>query len=709
MNVETEAPSMPSTYSIRTQHWLKWSRLVFCAEWILVIIFAGWLLKAVFVSGWRSLQSEFPDYYLAAALRHHGIPLDRIYEWTWFQRQSDRLGVSDGLVSFAPNPPSSLLPILPLSSLAPLTAKRVWITLNLVFFGASLWMLRSLTRLGWRRLALISLCCVIPLHFTFIYGRYYVLVLLLITGAYYAFVNRYEATSGLLLAAATALKLFPAVSLILLLRRSKWRALIGFVTGTLIFMAVSVLIFGNEVHRVFVHEVLSQIARGDWLAPYYLPRNTYITLWSHLFLREPELNPSPLINSPLLYAVVQAVTTTTLVFAFLFASRKQETRHTTAVYWATLIPLMLLLSPTTGIDHSVLLIFSAIIEFDVLMTLGKPWTAYAFVFLYIATGLPLPDKLSTWLLLRLIAMTLLYLMLLLTMWPDRVSAGRGPWLAASLTCFVALAGLNVYTLRNRQEDFNRRLPAPVGGYLASSPAPVQGGVVFSEMQHNGYAPGIFRNQTVENIPFPGDVLAVAGSNTSPALYAEVTRPRSEIVRIQPDRTDSEIISEGQEPAVSPSGEWIAFVRERKAKRSVWLMSTDVTGSPQMILSDRFYPIDISVSSEADVVAAVGEASDPRLVMVSRRTRDVEVLPGFPHPARYPAISPDGNRVAFSVRERGSWHLAVRSLTTGVEQRLTHSSCNAISPSWKDAQTLLYATDCGRGVGLTAIAWVSVKR
>lgn len=37
-----------------------------------------------------------------------------------------------------------------------------------------------------------------------------------------------------------------------------------------------------------------------------------------------------------------------------------------------------------------------------------------------------------------------------------------------------------WTLRNRDEDFSGRLP--VGGYRASSLAPVQGGVVFYEEQ-----------------------------------------------------------------------------------------------------------------------------------------------------------------------------------------------------------------------------------
>ena len=81
--------------------------------WLSIVesfVLAG--LLAAFVGrsllpAWRTLNSDFPNYYLAAELYHRHIPLDRIYEWTWFRRQDDHLGVRDGLVSFAPTLPVS--------------------------------------------------------------------------------------------------------------------------------------------------------------------------------------------------------------------------------------------------------------------------------------------------------------------------------------------------------------------------------------------------------------------------------------------------------------------------------------------------------------------------------------------------------------------------------------------------------------------------
>jgi Tol biopolymer transport system component len=207
------------------------------------------------------------------------------------------------------------------------------------------------------------------------------------------------------------------------------------------------------------------------------------------------------------------------------------------------------------------------------------------------------------------------------------------------------------------------------------------------------------------------VLAVAGAATSSALYLELTQRQSIIVRLPMDRPGSapETLTGGQEPALSPNAKWLAFIREEQGRNAVWLSAIDSKDGPQMILPSTYNPIDVSVTSEGDVIAAVGDVSDPHLFLVRHETQALTALPALPHPARYPSISPDGQRLAFSRRDHGSWHLVVHELATGYEQQLTHASCNAISPSWENARTLLYATDCGRGVGLSAIARVVLPR
>jgi len=128
----------------------------------------------------------------------------------------------------------------------------------------------------------------------------------------------------------------------------------------------------------------------------------------------------------------------------------------------------------------------------------------------------------------------------------------------------------------------------------------------------------------------------------------------------------------------------------------------------LIVKDAPNILDARVTSDRDLIAALGPANNPHLALVRRSTGIVEPLSGVAGPARYPAIFGDGKRLAFSRRKWGAWQLVVRDLATGGEQQLTHTACNATMPSWEDANALLYATDCGRGFGLTAIARVAVQ-
>jgi len=670
-----------------------------CILGILVVGFVGFAI----VPGWRSLRSEFPNYYLAAELYHQGIPLDRVYEWTWFQRQNDHLEVRDGLVSFAPNPPSSILPLLPFTGLKPLAAKRAWIVFTLALLALSLLALHRTTQLGWRRLILITLLCTLPLRIDFMYARYYVLILFLICSAYYASTRNMHWIAGGAWSAAAAMKLFPAISVILFIRKRNWRALTGFLIGAITLVAISISQFGTEVHQVFVREVLTQASRGDWLGPYSLYQNSFITLWSRAFLVEPDLNPAPLTNSPILYALAMAITVAVLVFGFLLSMNSDKAPHSEPLRWASLLPLMLLLSTYSSADHSCILIFTAIVGFDALLARGDFKRAIMLLALYVIAAAPIPLRMTSWFPHRLMAITALYTLLLCSMSDGRFKQQVRRWWAVGLISVMVLAVHN-YSLANHTEDFGRRVKINGDGYRFANPVPVGRGVAFTEMLTGKYRPILLANGIAHDMSLPGDALSVAGSRSSDLLYSELAGQRSFLVRI-PTVGVSETIIDGEDPALSSNGRWLVFVRDVRGRTSAWLWATDSSMAPHLVLPDTYQPLEVTVTNDGDVIAAAGSTSEPHLLLVRHETNEVTQLAEFRPPTRYPSISPDGKRIAFSRREDGSWHLFAREFASGYEQKLTHAPCNAISPSWEDNHTLLYATDCGRGVGLSAIARV----
>ncbi len=106
----------------------------------------------------------------------------------------------------------------PLTYWTPLTAKRIWIVCNLLLVVAVAVLLQSLTRLSWRRIALL-IGLNYPLLRNLEYGQYYLLLLLLITAALWSYLQDKRFLSGVLLGVASGLKIFPVFFLLYFLRK----------------------------------------------------------------------------------------------------------------------------------------------------------------------------------------------------------------------------------------------------------------------------------------------------------------------------------------------------------------------------------------------------------------------------------------------------------------------------------------------------------
>ena len=695
------------------------SRTAATAEWILLAALLAVFAIYGFLPAWLTMNTDFPNYYVAAAIHRQGISLDRAYEWRWFQRQKDYLQVDQSLVGFAPHPPMVALPMLPLAGLPSLEAKRVWLLLNLGFLAIAVWILSRVTELGWRRLLLLTFLCVLPLRENFMFGQYYVVILLLLSVAYYAVCRGRRFTSGAVLAAAASLKIFPVFFLILFLRKRNWRAAAGMVAGGAVLAATSILIFGWSVHKVYLLEVLPRALHGDLVGPYVLQWNSFTALCHRLFLAEPELNPAPWMNSATAYSLVQAILATLLLFSFLFSTVDDDTQHRTAWEWATFLPLLILLSSMPTAYHHCVLIFTVIVAVDWLRKAGKGRSAGVIAVLFAVACLPLPEFVFLNLQARLMAVFLLYLLLLYEA-PARAS-GRvrvlGFAMAALFLTFLIFS--NLRALRGRSEDFSRRLPPVSAGYGTFSVAgSVIGssatGLLVDEMMPRGYGALVLPGEITQRMPTPGDVLSVAMGPQSPFVYFELTGQRSQIFRLpraELGHADAlpEFVAEGYDPAISADGHWLAHLRAEHGQTVILLSHDGAPATPVAVLQNLGGVLEMSVTAEGNLILAAGGAADPHLSFVDVASGEVRPLTEVRGAVRYPALSADGKWLAFSRRESGSWHLFVRDLAHGAEQQLTSAECNATSPSWENAQTLLYISDCGRGLALSAPVRVMLQR
>jgi dipeptidyl aminopeptidase/acylaminoacyl peptidase len=402
---------------------------------------------------------------------------------------------------------------------------------------------------------------------------------------------------------------------------------------------------------------------------------------------------------------------TITLFSFLLSLDQRETRRVEAIQWSLLVLLALLLSSTTGIYHPTVLIFTAVVAGDALLVEFDKNRALLVMLLFVIACAYVPANVARFFpLSRLAAMTALYVLLIhAALAGHRVAVLR--WMPAALVVVTLLTLGNLRFVVDRAEDYQRRLASPWAGYGSANPVPLANGIAFRAMQQKGYIVQVLQNGELTHVFGKGNMLSLSAAKSSAFLYLEIAAQKSFITRLPVSRLGgaAETQTPGQDPALSPDGRWLAFIREDGGQSSAWLLATDMRNAPQPVLLSSYHPLDLTVSSNGDLIASAGPVSESYLVVVRRATQKVELLRGISRPARYPSVSPDSERLAYSRRDHGFWHLIVHDFATGAERQLTHGACNAISASWQDDETLLYATDCGRGVGLSAVAQVHIPQ
>ena len=335
------------------------------------------------------LNTDFPNYYLAARIAHEGSDTARLNEWVWLQREKDHRALDARIIGLVPITPFSTLVMWPLTGLAPLTAKHVWLLVNLALLVPLCWLLRALTGLPYRRIALIFALS-FPLHRNLLYGQFYLLLLLLIVAGCWAYLREYYVLAGALVAIAAAAKIFPVLFFIFFVQRRAWRALVaGTVTG-LASLAVSVAVFGWNLHRTYLHEVLPWTLRGEALPPYVAASASISSVLHYLFLAEPQWNPQPWHSSPLCYALLQpTLQMLALAPAILLIRRQDRTDGRILLEWSALLVASVAISTLPASYHFVLLALPVCVLAALL--LQREWYGWLAVLsvVYLGIGFPL--------------------------------------------------------------------------------------------------------------------------------------------------------------------------------------------------------------------------------------------------------------------------------------------------------------------------------
>jgi hypothetical protein len=700
------------------------------AEYVLLAALVGVFLWRGFIPGWRSLNSDFPNYYLAARLYRQGYTLDRIYEWIWFQRQKDHEAIEQSLVGYVPNPLFAALVVLPLSWHSPLEAKRCWLAANLLLLLLTIHLLTCMTGLGLRRIGILCFLAVVPLRGNFLMGQHHVLILFLLSLGAYLYLRGAFARSGMVLALAAALKIYPALFVLYFLRKQRWRAVLGLVAGCCCLGMAHVALWGLEPSRALLLEVLPRAIKGEEIDPYSATWNSLPALLRRLFISEPELNPCPVAHLPTLYAVLQPVFSGLILVSFLWlmCSRGNQTNEE-RFEWGACVASLLLLSPHPASYQFCALVLTAVLLTAYLLGVGERGRAKWLVILYTLVCLPLqhfsPSFPSGWR--TLLAFPRLYAMIALYLFLFRIRPGSTTRFAGRLRSnearafgvilLVMIAGgvwSNVRHFKGQFENYSRRLVVTPESLLAAEPATADGKVLYTTIAQRRYVIASSDHASPAHFTLADDAFHPTLPLNSSSLWVELASTSSRVVRFPFDgvvRIDSASlqIPNAEQPVVSGDGKVLAFLRETSGRNSLWIKTLH-SGSMgpfegERKLVDATYNVsEASLFPDGRIAFAAQPHSGSRLFVVDPVSRRISPLTNGRIRVRYPAVSPDGQWLAYSQLDRGNWQLYIAKVPITEHQRLTSAECNSTMPAWlPDSKTLVYSTDCGRGLGLTALA------
>jgi hypothetical protein len=453
-------------------------------------------------------------------------------------------------------------------------------------------------------------------------------------------------------------------------------------------------------------------------------------VFHRLFLLEPELNPHPFKVFPIAYAVLQALTQPLLLIPLLwFLTPGRAPYGKEKMEYATYIACLLLISTNPGSYHYVVLIPCVVFAANFLVLHRRVSQMVLLILLYALACIPrLTDRTAMVRLFFTLAFFLLLFGIITSQsaqtWRERLRSRSALFFLPLIVVLVAISVLLNTRHVKAGEDYSARVTTDIGSLMKTHPAISGGRIAFTTLQSPIYTIGVLSGNKLSKLETDTDMFHPAFIPGSSKAFVELAGKESKIVRVDLDvpvaiqEQMQMVVENGEQPAVSPDGQWLAFIREIRGRGALWIkplhpaeaLETALAAERELVGSE-YDVLEASFDSESREIIfsaqPVGRNGGPSLFRTGLSPSTIAQIT-FGSGARYPAFSADGAWMAYSRLEGGSWQICVKPIASGMERRITAGECNSIYPAWMpDSRELVYATDCGRGLSMTSLARVRI--
>ena len=525
------------------------------------------LLGGPFRIGWLSLESDFPNYYTAAKLAREGQPLRNFYDWTWFARQMNYVGIERQIGAYTPQTPLTMLPILGFTYFSAQRAKQLWLLLNLIFLCMTVWLLSRITHFTSEEVWLLAFCGFFSLRTNFLYGQYYLFLLFLLSFVFFCVDRTRQSGAGILTGVAFGLKLYGGPLLLYFAVKREWKAVFGMIVCSLALLAGAIALFGWSDIHYYCTQVLPRTLEGGSIDPYNPGVPTISTLLRHLFVQEPELNPAPLWQAPWLFFFLRAFIPLAIIGLTLcgIALNRATERHDFA--WFTIA--VVILSTSVASYTFILLLLPLVL----LLEEARPRAKILLLSVYVLLTLPLHPL---WLFPKV---WLLFVFYLLVGWSSLRSI---PWkfalgmaaLAAAVSAINAERHLSAYA--NEPGQRLERIGMQKGALFSSFPAVSRAGLFYQSIGTNRYVLRWVHDNRNEELVFEGHALRPRVAPDGQSIDFELAADRtSTIMRFDPStrkttRQPMSVSLSLSPPGESPDRKWVAYESAQTGSTQIWL-------------------------------------------------------------------------------------------------------------------------------------------
>jgi hypothetical protein len=327
---------------------------------------AFWLLLLygpAFVENLRATGDIIPDFlqeYASARNWFEGLPIYTDHHQTAPRYLHVSLDDKRAHVFANAHPPTSVLLAMPFAKLDFSNAFFAWNLLSLSALAASLWIVQRQLRITFSPLCvapILSLLLVChPLWEQSRLGQLTLVLLLLVTGSWSAERSGRPWLAGVLLGAASAIKLFPAFLFLNLALRGRWSAVAAGLVTIACLTGITAIVLGFDAYRGYFLTVLPEIQwfRVGW------NNDSLWGFWSRLFDPAPERQRDRSLTDPLFYSPALAkalsLTSSAVITAILaWEVRRDAKGRACDLTFALAVTAMLLISPICW-DHYLLLL-----------------------------------------------------------------------------------------------------------------------------------------------------------------------------------------------------------------------------------------------------------------------------------------------------------------------------------------------------------------